>query len=265
MMIIFPAIDLKDGHCVRLERGKLASETRFSDSPASQACQFASEGAQWLHVVDLDGAFEGIPKNAPYVSEIVSNVGIPVQLGGGIREMATIEHWLDVGIARIVLGTVAIEAPEIAKEAAKAFPGKVAVGIDARNGLVATRGWSVDTKKLASELAMELEGFGIAALIYTDIDKDGMLGGPNLNETAKLAGSVSIPVIASGGISTIKDIHELDKNIPDLHGAIIGRALYDGGMNLADAISAAGHNEPACRREVEAPKGPDREAGKRRC
>ena len=237
-MILYPAIDLKDGQCVRLLRGDMQAATVFSDSPASQARQFAGAGCDWLHLVDLNGAFAGSPVNADAVEAILPAVSIPAQLGGGIRDMATIESWLSKGIARVILGTVAVEDPDLVRGAARAFPGKVAVGIDARAGRVATRGWAEDTEVDATDLARRFEDAGIAAIIYTDIDRDGAMGGPNVAATAALARAVSIPVIASGGVSSLDDLIALHDSGAGLNGAISGRALYDGALDLRAALDA---------------------------
>ena len=236
-MILYPAIDLKDGQCVRLLRGEMAAATVFSDDPAGQARAFAGAGAEWLHLVDLNGAFAGAPVNAAAVEAILAAVEVPCQLGGGIRDMATIEAWLDKGLARVILGTVAVEAPELVREAARAFPGRIAVGIDARGGRVATRGWAEQTGVEATDLARGFEDAGVAAIIYTDIDRDGAMQGPNLAATAALARALSIPVIASGGVSSLADLIGL-RDTGAIAGAISGRALYDGKLDLAEALAA---------------------------
>ncbi|MEM6637336.1 MAG: 1-(5-phosphoribosyl)-5-[(5-phosphoribosylamino)methylideneamino]imidazole-4-carboxamide isomerase [Pseudomonadota bacterium] len=235
-MILYPAIDLKDGACVRLLRGEMAAATVFNDDPAAQAKAFEDAGCEWIHLVDLNGAFRGKPVNGAAVEAILGSVSVPAQLGGGIRDMDTIAMWIDRGIARVILGTVAVENPDLVRQAAKAYPGKIAIGLDARNGRVATRGWAEDTSVLVSDLAAEYEDAGVAALIYTDIDRDGAMGGPNIGATAALAKAVSIPVIASGGVSTLDDLIAL-RETGVIAGAISGRALYDGAINLAQALS----------------------------
>ncbi|KFI27282.1 1-(5-phosphoribosyl)-5-[(5-phosphoribosylamino)methylideneamino] imidazole-4-carboxamide isomerase [Haematobacter missouriensis] len=236
-MILYPAIDLKDGQCVRLYKGAMEQATVFSDDPAAQARAFVSAGCEWLHLVDLNGAFAGHPVNAEAVEAILAAVEVPAQLGGGIRDMATIERWLDRGLARVILGTVAVEKPELVREAARAFPGKIAVGIDARGGRVATRGWAEETEVQATDLARSFEDAGVAAIIYTDIDRDGAMQGPNVAATAALALAVSIPVIASGGVSSIADLVALKRSGAPLNGAISGRALYDGAIDLGEALA----------------------------
>jgi phosphoribosylformimino-5-aminoimidazole carboxamide ribotide isomerase len=236
-MILYPAIDLKDGQCVRLLRGEMSAATVFGDDPAAQAAAFQSAGCEWLHLVDLNGAFAGQPVNGAAVEAILARVSVPCQLGGGIRDMATIEGWLTRGLARVILGTVAVENPVLVREAARAFPGKVAVGIDARKGRVATRGWAEETEVMATDLARSFEDAGVAAIIYTDIDRDGAMAGPNVEATAALARSVAIPVIASGGVSSMADLMAL-RDTGVIAGAISGRALYDGALDLASAITA---------------------------
>ena len=236
-MILYPAIDLKDGQCVRLLRGDMDAATVFGDDPAAQARAFADAGAQWLHLVDLNGAFAGAPVNAPAVEAILAAVGVPCQLGGGIRDMATIEAWLAKGIARVILGTVAVEDPELVRTAARAHPGRVAVGIDARKGRVATRGWAEETDLDATDLARRFEDAGVAAIIYTDIDRDGAMAGPNVAATAALARAVSVPVIASGGVASLADLIAL-RDAGGIAGAISGRALYDGALDLRAALAA---------------------------
>lgn len=237
-MILYPAIDLKDGQCVRLYKGAMEQATVFSDNPAAQALAFAEQGAEWLHLVDLNGAFAGAPVNGAAVEAILAAVSVPCQLGGGIRDMATIEAWLDKGLARVILGTVAVENPDLVRDAARAFPGKVAVGIDAREGRVATRGWATETETEVTELARAFEDAGVAAIIYTDINRDGAMQGPNVAATAALARAVSIPVIASGGVSSLADLIALRDCGAALDGAISGRALYDGKLDLAEALAA---------------------------
>ena len=237
-MILYPAIDLKEGRAVRLYKGDMQRATIFSDDPAAQAATFAAAGCAWLHLVDLDGAFAGRPENAGVVSEILERVEIPVQLGGGIRSMRMIERWLEKGVARVILGTAAVENPDLVREAAKAFPGQVAVGIDARGGRVATRGWVDETEMRAVDLARSFEDAGVAAIIHTDIDRDGAMQGPSVAATAELARAVSIPVIASGGVSSMDDLRALRDCGADLDGVVCGRALYDGAVDLAEALKA---------------------------
>ena len=235
-MILYPAIDLKDGQAVRLVHGDMDSSTVFNDDPAAQARSFVEAGCQWLHLVDLNGAFAGTPVNAAPVEAILKACKVPAQLGGGIRDMATIESWLDKGLARVILGTVAVENPDLVRDAARAFPGKVAVGIDAREGRVATKGWANETDVLVTDLAKSFEDAGVAAIIYTDIMRDGTMGGPNIEATAALARAVRIPVIASGGVSSLDDLIAL-RDTGVIEGAISGRALYDGAIDLATALT----------------------------
>lgn len=235
-MILYPAIDLKDGQCVRLLRGDMNVATVFGDDPAAQAAKFEAAGCQWLHLVDLNGAFAGVPVNAAAVEAILARVTVPCQLGGGIRDMATIEMWLAKGVARVILGTVAVENPDLVRAAARAFPGRIAVGIDARKGMVATKGWATETTIHATDLARSFEDAGVAALIYTDIDRDGAMLGPNTDATSALARTVSIPVIASGGVSSMADLVAL-RDTGVIAGAISGRALYDGAIDLWQAIA----------------------------
>ena len=236
-MILYPAIDLKDGQCVRLLRGEMNAATVFGDDPAAQALKFQSAGCVWLHLVDLNGAFAGQPVNGAAVEAILKAVKVPAQLGGGIRDMATIAMWLDKGLARVILGTVAVENPSLVREAAKTFPGQVAVGIDARKGRVATKGWATETDVMATDLARSFEDAGVAAIIYTDIDRDGAMQGPNIEATEALARAVSIPVISSGGVSRMADLIAL-RDTTVIAGAISGRALYDGAIDLAAALNA---------------------------
>jgi phosphoribosylformimino-5-aminoimidazole carboxamide ribotide isomerase len=236
-MILFPAIDLKDGKCVRLKLGDMAQSTIYNDSPAAQAAAFEDQGFKWLHVVDLNGAFEGQSVNGFAVESILKATKNPVQLGGGIRTLEHIESWLDKGLARVILGTVAVRNPALVKEACKLFPGKVAVGIDAKGGKVAVEGWAEASSLGVIELAEKFEGAGVAAIIYTDIDRDGILAGINWDSTIALAEAVTIPVIASGGLASIAEISRMLK--PDarkLAGAITGRALYDGRLDPASAL-----------------------------
>jgi len=236
-MILFPAIDLKDGQCVRLKLGLMDEATVFNDSPADQARAWADAGYEYLHLVDLNGAFEGKPVNAPAVEAIIAATDLPVQLGGGIRDMATIEGWLDRGITRVILGTVAVKNPQLVKDACKAFPGKVVLGIDAKGGYVATEGWAEASDLSAIELAKRFEDAGAAAIVYTDIDRDGILAGVNVDATVALADAVSTPVIASGGVASIDDLIALKAtNCTGIEGVISGRALYDGRINPDEAL-----------------------------
>ncbi|MGP9804306.1 1-(5-phosphoribosyl)-5-[(5-phosphoribosylamino)methylideneamino]imidazole-4-carboxamide isomerase [Paracoccus sp. NSM] len=238
-MILYPAIDLKDGNCVRLLRGEMEAATVFGTDPAAQARAFQDAGARYLHLVDLNGAFAGHPVNAAAVEAILAAIDIPAQLGGGIRDMATIETWLSRGLDRVILGTVAVENPALVREAAAAFPGHIAVGIDARAGRVATRGWATETDIDATDLARQFQDAGVAAIIYTDIDRDGAMGGPNIAATEALARAVQIPVIASGGVSSLADLKALAAT-GVIAGAISGRALYDGALDLGEALAALG-------------------------
>ena len=235
-MILYPAIDLKDGQCVRLLHGEMDKATVFGDDPAAQAAQFEAAGCEWVHLVDLNGAFAGEPVNAAAVEAILARIKVPAQLGGGIRDMATIERWLERGLARVILGTVAVENPDLVREAARAFPGQVAVGIDARGGKVATKGWAEETDVMVTDLARSFEDAGVAAIIYTDILRDGAMGGPNIAATEALARAVSIPVIASGGVSSLPDLIAL-RDTGVIAGAISGRALYDGAIDLQTALA----------------------------
>jgi len=240
-MLLFPAIDLKDGQCVRLLKGDMDQVTVFNDSPADQAMAFQQSGCEWLHLVDLNGAFAGQPVNGAAVEAIMATVDIPLQLGGGIRDLATIENWITKGVKRVILGTVALRNPEIVMQAAREFPGYVAVGIDARAGMVAVEGWAETSDISAADLGRKFEDAGIAALIYTDIDRDGTMEGVNVAATIDLARAVSIPVIASGGLSCLDDLAKLkataDQAGVKLEGAISGRALYDGRLDIAAAIA----------------------------
>ncbi len=236
-MILFPAIDLKDGQCVRLKLGEMDQATVFNDDPADQAARFERQGFRYLHIVDLNGAFAGKPVNAAAVEAILAAVSMPVQLGGGIRDLATIEAWLAKGIRRVILGTVAVRDPALVRAACQKFPGRIAVGIDAKGGKVAVQGWAETSELSAIELARRFEGAGVAAIIYTDIDRDGVLKGLNLPSTAELAQSMTIPVIASGGLASIDDIKALMRpQYRMLEGAITGRALYDGRIDPKEAL-----------------------------
>ena len=236
-MILFPAIDLKEGQCVRLKLGDMAQATVYNEDPAAQALAFENQGFKWLHVVDLNGAFEGQSMNGAAVEAILKSTKNPVQLGGGIRTLAHIESWLSKGLARVILGTVAVRNPSLVKEACRLFPGKVAVGIDAKGGKVAVEGWAEASSLEVIELAKQFEGAGVSAIIYTDIDRDGILTGINWESTLALADAVFIPVIASGGLASIKDIQRmLQPDAKKLEGAITGRALYDGRIDPAEAL-----------------------------
>jgi len=237
-MILFPAIDLKDGQCVRLKLGEMSQATVYNADPADQALAFERQGFEWLHVVDLNGAFAGESVNSSAVEAILSATKNPVQLGGGIRTLAHIEKWLEKGLARVILGTIAVRDPELVREACQKFPGKIAVGIDARGGKVAVEGWAETSDLSATELARRFEGAGVSAIIYTDIDRDGILTGINWESTIELADAVSIPVIASGGLASLDDIRRMKE--PDaarLEGAISGRALYDGRIDPTEALA----------------------------
>ncbi|MFI4994430.1 MAG: 1-(5-phosphoribosyl)-5-[(5-phosphoribosylamino)methylideneamino]imidazole-4-carboxamide isomerase, partial [Hyphomicrobiales bacterium] len=237
-MILFPAIDLKEGRCVRLRQGDMGQATVFNDDPAAQAEDFAKAGFAWLHIVDLEGAFAGRPANGAAVEAVLRRVRLPLQLGGGIRDLATVEAWLGRGIRRVILGTAAVRDPAFVKAAAKAFPDQVAVGIDARDGLVAVEGWAETSQLEAAELARRFEDSGVCAIIYTDIARDGMLSGLNLEATLSLAATVDIPVIASGGLASMEDIERLaEPRCSALGGAIVGRALYDGRIDAGRALA----------------------------
>jgi phosphoribosylformimino-5-aminoimidazole carboxamide ribotide isomerase len=237
-VILFPAIDLKGGQCVRLEQGDLARVTVFNSDPAAQARAFERQGFEYLHVVDLDGAFAGKPVNASAVDALLKAIKMPVQLGGGIRDLATVEAWLSRGIRRVIIGTAAVRDPQLVKQAAKKFPGRVAVGLDARDGKVAVQGWAESSEMTALDIARRFEDAGIAAIIFTDIARDGLLSGLNLEATIALADSISVPVIASGGLASIADVKALlEPRARKLEGAISGRALYDGRLDAAEAIA----------------------------
>jgi len=236
-VILYPAIDLKDGAVVRLARGAMEAATKYADDPAAQARSFAAAGAEWLHVVDLDGAVSGRPVNASAVAAILSAVKIPVQLGGGIRSMERAESWLEQGAARIVLGTAALKAPDFVRAACRAFPGRIAIGLDARAGKVAVEGWAETGDVTVTELAKRFENEGAAALIHTDIERDGMLSGVNVAATAALARAVKVPVIASGGVASLDDLRALMAANAGIAGVISGRALYDGRLGLGEALA----------------------------
>ena len=236
-MILLPAIDLKNGEAVRLEQGDMARATIFHRDPAEQARVFAAQGFEYLHIVDLDGAFAGKPMNAAAVERILAAVKIPVQLGGGIRDRATIDAWLDKGVGRVIIGTAAVRDPALVKAAARAYPGRIAVGLDARDGAVAVEGWAETSEISALDIARRFEDAGVAAIIYTDIARDGMLRGLNLDATIALAEAVSIPIIASGGLASIEDVRALlTPRARKLEGAVVGRALYDGRLDAAAAL-----------------------------
>ena len=240
-MILYPAIDLKDGRCVRLLRGEMSAATVFNDDPAAQAASFAAAGARWLHLVDLDGAFAGKPINAKSVEAILAAVTIPAQLGGGVRDLGTIEAWLGKGIARVILGTAALTNPALVKEGCRKFPGRVAVGIDARGGKVAVEGWAKTSEMTALDLACRVEDAGAAAIIFTDIERDGALAGANVAATATLARALKTPVIASGGVASLDDLAALKTHESEgVAGAILGRALYDGRIDLKAALAMVG-------------------------
>jgi phosphoribosylformimino-5-aminoimidazole carboxamide ribotide isomerase len=237
IVILFSAIDLKDGLCVRLEQGDMARATVFNFNPAEQARTFEEMGFSYLHIVDLDGAFAGRPVNASAIERILESVAVAVQLGGGIRDVATIESWLARGVTRVIIGTAAVRNPQLVKDAAKAFPGQVAVGLDARDGLVAVAGWAENANLPALDLARRFEDAGVAAIIHTDVARDGMLTGLNLDATIALADAISIPVIASGGLASIEDVKRLiEPRASKLAGAIAGRALYDGRLDPFEAL-----------------------------
>ncbi len=237
-MILFPAIDLKEGACVRLVKGDMAQATVFNTDPGDQAAQFARAGCQWVHVVDLDGAFAGEPANRSAVEAILAATPLPVQLGGGIRDLATIEAWLTAGVRRVILGTAAVRNPALVKDACRLFPERVAVGIDARKGFVAVEGWAETSELQAVDLARLFEDAGVAAIIYTDIDRDGTLMGVNVEATVALSEAVRIPIIASGGVGSLDDLKALKAaNAPGIAGVITGRALYDGRIVLAEALA----------------------------
>jgi phosphoribosylformimino-5-aminoimidazole carboxamide ribotide isomerase len=237
-VILYPAIDLKDGQCVRLVQGDMARATVFNANPAAQAAIFQDQGFERLHVVDLDGAFAGASVNGPAVEAILQRISIPVQLGGGIRDMKALERWLSAGVSRAILGTAAVRDPDFVREAARAFPGRIAVGVDARDGFVAVEGWAELSRLSAADLGRRFEDVGVAALIYTDISRDGAMRGLNVEATIALAEAVAIPVVASGGLASIADVRRLlDPDCRGIEGAVTGRALYDGRLDAAEALA----------------------------
>ncbi|MBL8549873.1 MAG: 1-(5-phosphoribosyl)-5-[(5-phosphoribosylamino)methylideneamino]imidazole-4-carboxamide isomerase [Hyphomonadaceae bacterium] len=239
-MILYPAIDLKEGRCVRLREGRMDAATVFNEDPGDQAAAFVAAGFEWIHVVDLDGAFAGAPKNAGAIARILSTASIPVQVGGGVRTIDSVLYWLDAGVSRVILGTAAVRDPAFARQAMREFPGRIALGIDARAGRVAVEGWAVETELDAVDLARRFEDSGAAALIVTDISRDGLKAGINVPLTGAIADAVSIPVIASGGFRGLSDIAALKAwNGRSVHGLILGRALYDGDVSPAAALQAA--------------------------
>ena len=239
-MILFPAIDLKDGQCVRLKRGLMHEATVFNDDPAAQARQFKSQGFQWLHCVDLNGAFDGRSVNAQAIKSIRAAIDLPIQLGGGIRDLAAVEGWLAAGITRVILGTAALTDPDFVKDAARKFPGRIVVGVDAKGGKIATQGWADVSDLTPVDLGKRFEDAGVAAILFTDIDGDGLLKGVNVTATAALAGALTIPVIASGGVGSNADIEALvAANAPGIEGVVVGRALYDGRIDIPAALALA--------------------------
>jgi len=245
-MIVIPAIDLKEGNCVRLEQGLMEKDTVFSDNPGAQAKAWQDAGAELLHIVDLDGAFAGEPKNRSAIEAILANLTIPAQLGGGIRDIATIEAYLGMGLSRVIIGTAAQRNPELVIEACRKFPGQIVVGIDAKNGMVAVQGWAEVTDITAIDLAKKFEGYGVSAIIYTDISRDGMMQGVNIDATRQLAEAISIPVIASGGLSSLADIEKLMAiEESGVVGAITGKAVYTGAIDLKEAVALT-KREGAC-------------------
>ncbi len=236
-MILFPAIDLKDGACVRLVRGEMSQSTTFNDDPAAQACDFADAGFEWIHIVDLNGAFAGKPVNAEAVAAIAAAVDLPVQLGGGIRSMETIARWLEAGVQRVILGTAALKDPDLVRRACDQYPGRIVVGIDAREGRVAVEGWAETSEMKVLDLAMRFENDGVAAIVYTDIDRDGAMQGVNVDATVDLAFALTTPVIASGGVRGISDLADLKENeSAGIEGVISGRAIYDGRLDSSEAL-----------------------------
>ncbi len=246
-MLIIPAIDLKEGKCVRLEQGLMDKATIYSENPATTAKHWEEQGAELLHVVDLDGAFAGVPKNLDAIKAIRSAIKIPIEVGGGIRDVATIKSLVSIGIDRIILGTAAIENPAFVREACEMFPGRIIVGIDAKEGLVAIKGWAEVTKVTAIDLAIQMQDYGVIAIIYTDIKRDGMLSGPNIEATQALAKALHIPVIASGGVHTMKDIENLlTVRYSGVSGVITGKAIYSGSLDLKEAIQFIKMNDNRC-------------------
>ena len=245
-MIFFPAIDLKEGRCVRLIKGDMARATVFENSPAEQAKIFENAGCKWLHVVDLDGAFAGEPINSSAVTRIIESTDLKIELGGGIRELKTIEFWLSKGVSRVILGTAALKNPELVRHACREFPEKIVVGVDAKNGFVAVEGWSKIVKTRAIDLAQSYEDAGVAAIIHTDIDRDGLMKGPNVESTISLANQINTPVIASGGVSSMHDLENIMRLGADiLEGVISGRAIYDGIINPESAVNLLQENHDA--------------------
>jgi phosphoribosylformimino-5-aminoimidazole carboxamide ribotide isomerase len=238
-LTLYPAIDLKDGRCVRLLHGRMDASTVYNDDPASQAKAFEAAGFDWVHIVDLDGAFAGAERNGAAVGSIIANTGARTQLGGGVRNMTAVERWLGGGMTRVILGTAAVNDPDFVKEACKTYPGRIVLGVDARDGKVKTDGWDGDSDKSPIEIVKRYADQGVAAVVYTDISRDGALGGVNVEATAALANAATIPVIASGGVASIEDITALKTAHPNIEGVIIGRALYDGRIDPAEAIKAA--------------------------
>ncbi len=239
-MLVIPAVDIKDGRCVRLLQGKMTAETVFSEDPAAMARRWAAEGAKQIHLVDLNGAVDKRPQNLAAIRSIVENIDVPVQVGGGIRNMETLTMYLDLGVSKVVIGSEAVRNPVLVKEAARRFPGQIVVGIDAREGMVAIEGWTETTRLKAADLARQFENCGVTAVNFTDIQRDGMCTGPNISATKELAESVTIPVVASGGVSRVDDIKALAKIQPSgVIGVIVGRALYDGSLSLSEAMAAA--------------------------
>ena len=236
-MILFPAIDLKDGVCVRLIRGEMAQSTIFNNDPVAQAQEFATSGFEWIHIVDLNGAFAGAPKNDAAVAAILAGVDLPIQLGGGIRDMETIDYWLNAGVRRVILGTAALKDPDLVRVACETYPDQIVVGIDARSGQVSVEGWAETSETRALDLALSFESNGVAAIIYTDIDRDGAMQGLNVEATADLAFALTTPVIASGGVRGIADLRELKQmKGAGIEGVIVGRAIYDGRLETAEAL-----------------------------
>ena len=243
-MYLLPAIDLKEGKCVRLKQGDMAQTTVFNDDPAAQALEFVTQGAEWIHIVDLDGAFAGKPVNASAVENILKKVSVNIELGGGIRTIETIKMWIDKGVTRVILGTIALRDPDFVKKACREFPDKIAVGIDARDGFVAVEGWAEKSEMTALDLARCFESVGVSAIIYTDVSRDGVLQGPNLPATVQLASSISTPVIVSGGISSLKDIEACkreEKN--NIIGVIAGRAVYENRFSVRQAVDLLKGNQ----------------------